>query len=272
MNDLGIPTPLLSRILNVATMAALRAGELLRHGFNAPFEVREKQGRKNLVTTYDEKSEECIISMIKEHFSDHIFLSEECGALGKGKDKIKWIIDPLDGTVNFAYNIPLFSVSIAAVYNGQVLAGVVYAPMLHELFCAINGGGAFFNGKPIRVSTQKELDESLLATGLPYNTRENPRHCIEHLTAIVKKGIPLRRMGSAAIDLAYLACGRFDGFWEASLQPWDYAAAKLLIEEAGGTFTDLDNNPISTFGESSIVASNAHIHKQLITAFKDDHG
>lgn len=262
----------IAEFLSVAKEAAKKAGALLREGFNTSFTVREKEGRKNLVTSFDEKCEELILGILREKFPDHNILSEECGQKGSAKDRVTWIVDPLDGTVNFAYSIPVFAVSIAATCGADTLAGVVYAPMTNELFSSAKGSGAYLNDKQIAVSAQNELDESLLATGLPYNSHENPRHCIEHLSSIVNRGIPLRRLGSAAIDLAYVACGRFDGFWESTLNPWDFAAGKLFVEEAGGRLTDIEGKPLQKFTESSIIATNMHIHDALVTHFRNDHG
>ena len=249
--------------LKVSVEAAKKAGALLMEGFGTEFAVGAKEGRRNLVTEYDTKSEELILGMIREAFPEHGILSEECGTVeGEGT---QWIVDPLDGTVNFAYNIPAFSISIAAVENGEVVTGVIYNPVLDEMFTAEKGKGATFNGKECRVSKCDLLNDSLLATGLPYHTNENPRYCIDHLTAIAQKGIPLRRIGSAALDLAYTACGRFDGFWEASLQPWDYAAGLLIVEEAGGKVSDFYGAPLKSFSETSVVASNGIIDTQMTT-------
>ncbi len=260
---ISIPKQLVSRLTMIATLSVLKAGEMLKKGFGSPMNFTNKKGRHNLVTEWDQKSEEIIIELIKSHFPDHSILAEESGQSSDNNDSILWIVDPLDGTVNFAHNIPLFSVSVAATYKQTILAGAVYNPMLNELFTAEKDNGSFLNGSKLATSQTAVLDSAILATGLPYNVHENPLQCINHLSAFAKTGIPLRRMGSAAIDLCYVACGRFDGFWEVSLSPWDYAAAKLIIEEAGGCITDFNGNPITSFTEKPILASNIHLAKQI---------
>ncbi len=240
--------------------AALQAGEILRQGFGSTFSISNKPGGShNLVTEYDFRSEKLIIDFLKHNVPDSSFLAEESGSTGS-KNKLIWIIDPLDGTVNFAHHIPVFSVSIAAEKNGELISGVIYQPITQELFVAEKGGGAFLNGHPIRVSTTQTLEKAILATGFPYNLAENPHQCIDHFTDILKLGIPIRRMGSAAIDLAYTAAGRFDGYFEVELSPWDLAAGRLLLEEAGGKITNWDGSPFDIRSKSPLFASNQHIH------------
>ncbi len=181
-----------------------------------------------------------------------------------GEDDLLWIIDPLDGTVNFAHGIPIFSVSIALEKNGQIQTGVVYQPLHHELFVAELGNGAFLNGEPIRVSPVLRLEESILATGFPYNLADNPFHCIDHFIDVLKLGVPIRRLGSAALDLAYTAAGHFEGFFEVSLSPWDCAAGQLLVAEAGGRVTHWDKTPFLAHGKNPILATNGHIHDPLL--------
>ncbi|MBI3211299.1 MAG: inositol monophosphatase [Simkania negevensis] len=247
----------------VATLAALKAGEMLKGSYGTEMKVESKQGKRDLVTEWDRKAEAVIIELIKSHFPEHGFLAEESGASGENKEGLIWIIDPLDGTVNFANKIPIFSVSIAVAFQSEILAGVVYHPLLHELFIAEKGQGAYLNGKKINVTKGAVLDSAILATGLPYNVHENPLKCLELFTYFAKLGIPLRRCGSAALDLSYVAAGRFDGFWEVTLNPWDYAAGKLLIEEAGGMVTNFDGEELQKIGQGPILASNGMIHKQL---------
>jgi myo-inositol-1(or 4)-monophosphatase len=209
-------------------------------------------------------SERRIISRIKEEFPRHAILSEESGESGQKEDTILWIIDPLDGTVNFAYGIPIFSVSIAVAFQNTLLCGVVYAPILNELFIAEKGCGAYLNGKKISCSKTSLLSDAHLAFGMPYHTYKKHPALFSQIDAIGKLGVPLRRLGSAAIDLSYVACGRFDGFWEPFLQPWDYAAGKLIIEEAGGILTHFNGEPIKMLQECEIVATNSFIHKQFL--------
>jgi len=266
--SLKIPGSLISRLSNIAGLAALRAGEILKRGFGSHFHIESKEGKHNLVTEYDRLAEEAIIAFIQEKFPEHGFMAEESGLSKVSEDKILWVIDPLDGTVNFAHNIPCFAVSIAATLQGHVLAGAIHNPLLGELFIGEKGGGAFLNGNALKVTEESLLANAFAATGFPYNTYENPLHCIEHFTYMAKLGIPLRRMGSAALDLAYLAAGRYDAFWEVSLNPWDFAAGKLLIEEAGGTFTNFKGEPYATLAEGPILASNGAIHNHLVDHFK----
>ena len=258
------------KILNIAILAALRGGEILRRGFGTVFDVNSKVGKHDLVTEYDMIVENELIEFIRSHFPEHNILAEEGGTNGENEDVVTWIIDPLDGTVNFAHNIPMFAVSIAASFQGKILAGVVYNPMVNELFTAEKCGGAFLNGSKLGVTNTALLSDCIAATGFPYNTYENPLHCIDHFTYMARLGIPLRRIGSAAIDLAYLAAGRVDCFWEVSLKPWDYAAGKLLVEEAGGILTDFQGRAYDQITEGPIVASNGAVHKQLIEHFKDE--
>ncbi|MGE0197600.1 MAG: inositol monophosphatase family protein [Simkaniaceae bacterium] len=267
-NELDLPNLLRSRLTMIASFAAMKAGDLLRRGFGRPMQFETKEGRHNLVTEWDQKAEKVIIELIKTHFPGHGFVAEESGASGTQQEGIQWIIDPLDGTVNFAHKIPIFSISIAASFQSEILAGVVYNPMINELFVAEKGNGAYLNGERLKVTETAVLDSAIVATGFPYNVHENPLCCLDHFNTFAKMGIPLRRMGSAALDLAYVAAGRFDSFWEVSLRPWDYAAGKLLIEEAGGQFTDFKGHPFSSLQEGAIVASNGILHAQMLKNIK----
>jgi len=252
----------MSQYLETAIQAAIQAGELLKDGFGKAFEITNKAGRNNLVTEYDLKAEKEIIDFIKAKFPDHSFLSEECGAIESKDSAVRWIIDPLDGTVNFAHSIPIFSVSIAAEVDGEIEAGVIYSPMLNELFYSAKGKGAFLNSNKIKVSDVDDLNTSMLVTGFPYNVAENPGNCLDSFKDIVGRGIPVRRLGSAALDLAYLAAGRFDGYWEIKLQPWDVAAGYLLVNEAGGKITKYDESEYK-IDDKPILATNGKIHRQL---------
>lgn len=248
----------LSHITLIAIEAALLGGEILRQGFGTHFAISSKEGQHNLVTEYDHKSEKAIIEFIQKNIKNSQFLAEESGPTGKGD--LLWIIDPLDGTVNFAHQLPHFSVSIAAQKEGKVIAGVIYHPITHELFVAEIGKGAFLNGQKIKTSDVSEIGKSILAVGFPYNLAKNPFHCIEHFVDILKLGVPIRRFGSAAIDLAYTAAGRFEGFFEVELGPWDVAAGKLLVEEAGGKVTHWDGGAFDINSYKTIFASNGRIH------------
>ena len=262
--QLDLSTLLRSRLTMIATLAALKAGAMARKGFGSESTFEMKEGRHNLVTIWDQKIEKCLIEFISSHFPDHSFLAEESGLSGKDREGIQWIIDPIDGTVNFAHKIPLFSISIAATFQNTILSGVIFAPLLDELFIAEKENGAYLNGQRLKVTETAILDSAILGTGFPYNVHENPLSCLDLFSHFVMMGVPIRRLGSAALDLAYVAAGRLDAFWEVSLHPWDYAAAKLILEEAGGTFTDFEGNPYTTIKEGPIIASNGVLHEQMV--------
>ena len=257
--------PSSAELVFVATQAALQAGELLKRGFGTSFVIESKPGKQNLVTEYDKASEKCIISSILSHFPNHSFLAEESGTTQNAESAVLWIIDPLDGTVNFAHGIPMFSISIAAAINKEIVAGVVFQPLTNELFIAQKGKGAYLNGSRLQVSKNSSLnDDVMLATGFPYNADENPGHCIDQFAHLTQLGIPIRRLGSAAIDLSYLAAGRFDAYWEVTLHPWDMAAGKLLVEEAGGKVTHFDGSAHQIFCHASMLATNSRLHHEMI--------
>lgn len=253
----------LSNITLIAIEAALLAGEILRHGFGTQFAISSKEGTHNLVTEYDHRSEKAILEFIRQNVPRSRFLAEESGATGMEEPEWLWVVDPLDGTVNFAHQIPVFSVSIAAEKKGEVFCGVVFQPITHELFVAEKGRGAFLNGQRIQVSKTPVLNQAILATGFPYNLAENPFDCIDHFVDILKCGIPIRRLGSAAIDLSYTAAGRMDGFFEVELGPWDCAAGKLLVEEAGGKVTQWNQKPFEIRSRGPILASNGLVHEAV---------
>lgn len=252
-----------SEITNIAMQVALGAGKILLDGFGSDFKIDSKEGRNNLVTEYDKKSEKYIIDTISKAFPTHSFLAEESGkSQNFHTDDIIWVVDPLDGTVNFAHNLPIFSVSIAAVKNNEILTGVVYHPILNELFVAEKGEGAFLNDKPISVSKNADLATSFLVTGFPYDPNTTHKKCICSFSDFIGMGIPVRRLGSAALDLAYVANGRFDGFWEIKLNPWDVAAGILLVREAGGKVTQYDGTEAG-INDESLVATNSLIHNDI---------
>ncbi len=254
----------LNNLQTVAIDAAIHAGKKLREGFGSAFEISNKEGVHNLVTEYDYVAEQTIISRIKQSFPDHYILSEEAGANDSTSD-IRWIIDPLDGTVNFAHSIPIFCVSIGVEMAGEMVVGVIYNPMLEELFVAVRGKGATLNGRQIKVSTTTNLKDAILVTGFPYNVAQNIDGCIDDVVTILKLGLPLRRLGSAALDLAYLAAGRFDGYWESRLNPWDIAAGMLIVREAGGKITHYDNSDYK-LSNGTVLATNSLIHDELSKA------
>jgi myo-inositol-1(or 4)-monophosphatase len=248
---------------NVAVDAALKAGEILKSGFGKKMQISSKEGIQNLVTEYDNASEDAIIAFIKEKFPTHEFLGEESGRSSEKNSEPIWIIDPLDGTVNFAHSVPIFSVSIALAIGEEIQCGVVYNPMTKELFVAEKGKGSFHDDKKLELSPKK-FSESLLVTGFPYNIRENPLQCIDQLAHMLKLGIPIRRLGSAALDLSYVAASRFEAYWEVSLMPWDVAAGSLIVSEAGGVFSDYAGHPRSVFSTGPMLAANPSIQKEMI--------
>jgi myo-inositol-1(or 4)-monophosphatase len=250
-------------MLNFAMETARDAGRLLMEKYGRVLKIAKK-GDINLVTEADLASEALIIERIKSHYPKHSILAEESGtAVAAGGDAgWKWIIDPLDGTTNFAHAYPCFCVTLALEHNGEIVIGVTYDPTRDELFSAERGQGANLNLKPIRVSETEELGDSLIVTGFPYDFKSKP-HFARHLTDFLVASRGVRRDGSAAIDMAYVACGRFDGFWEEGLNPWDMAAGVLLIEEAGGQVTGYDNSKFSIY-HPPMVASNGFIHSQML--------
>lgn len=256
----------MTEYLKLCIDAAKKAGEVLRQGFGTHFKIDNKEGINNLVTEYDNRCEELIISMIRESYPDHAILAEESGKSIE-EHEYRWIIDPLDGTVNFANNLPLFSVSIALEKNDKIICGCVYQPIIDECFYAEEGSGAFLNDKKITVSDKSDISSSLLVTGFPYNVTENPRGAIDHFVRIIGSGIPVRRLGSAALDLSYVACGRFEGFWEVFLHPWDVAAGYIILKEAGGRITNYDGEDYR-FEKETVVASNGLIHDSIIELLK----
>ncbi|MCB1118377.1 MAG: inositol monophosphatase [Chlamydiia bacterium] len=246
-----------------AIQAALRAGDLLRKGFGTPLEIIHKPGRHNVVTQYDFQAEGAILSFLEKEFPDHAFLAEESGGANQ-TTKPLWLIDPLDGTMNFSRGIPQFTVSIALFHEGKTQVGVVYQPITQELFVAQRGWGAFLNGKQIRVSGIDTLDHSALLTSLAYDA-ERPANAGEILLNIAKQSGPIRDFGSAALHLAYVAAGRFEGYWAHILSPWDFAAGTLLVEEAGGQATTTDGSPLPFDRDTSVVASNRTLHQELLS-------
>lgn len=255
-------------MIQVAVEAAREGGKFLIMNLGKVKEIRRKAGQeKNLVTEIDKRSEEIVIEIIRKHHPGHDILAEESGSSKGRTSDYRWIIDPLDGTTNFTHGFPVFCVSIGLEYKGELLCGAIYDPNFDEMFTAEKGKGAFLNGKRLRVSEISSMKESLVITGFPYNVAENPNHAIEHFVNFVIEAQGVRRMGSAAIDLAYVAAGRFEGFWEVSLNPWDMAAGALLVTEAGGKLTDFSGKPFSIY-RKEVLATNGLVHDQMITVLK----
>jgi myo-inositol-1(or 4)-monophosphatase len=247
--------------LNVAKDAALKAGKMLSQNFDEAREISFK-GEINLVTHFDSLSQSLIHKHISSRFPEHDFLAEEGLCREKGAE-YRWLIDPLDGTTNFAHKFPVFCISIALERKGETDLGVVYDPLRNEMFWAEIGQGAFLNGKKIGVSSVNDLDKSLVATGFPYDIRESEVNNIDHFNNFAIRVQAIRRCGSAAMDLCYVACGRFDGFWELKLNPWDVAAGALIVKEAGGRISDFQDEDYSIYG-SETLATNGLIHQQMV--------
>jgi myo-inositol-1(or 4)-monophosphatase len=254
-------------MLNFAIETAREAGQLLLEKFGRTIGITKK-GDINLVTEADLASERLIIERIRSYFPKHSILAEESGAAAvDGGSEWKWIIDPLDGTTNFAHGYPCFCVTLALEHAGEIALGVTFDPTRNELFAAERGRGATLNNKPIRVSSTEKLSEALLVTGFPYDIKHREKFA-RNLTELLLKSRGVRRDGSAAIDMAYVACGRFDGFWEDGLNAWDVAAGFLMIEEAGGQVSYYDGSPFSVYAPP-IVASNGLIHGEMTAILRD---
>jgi len=252
----------------VAIQAALKAGNLLKRGFGTHFVVSTKTDEKDLVTEFDRTAERTIIECIKEQFPSHNFIGEESGFNKSDDNSVCWIIDPLDGTMNFAHQIPLFAVSIAAVVKDKIEVAVVYDPMTNELFVAQRGSGAFLNGTRLKVSSTADLKNAVVATGFPYSITATKKETLNLFTHFVDIGIPIRILGSSVLSLAYVAAGRFDAYYGSNLNMWDTAAGQLLVEEAGGKTTPIDYTTQNFLQKSNIAATNAHLHPKIISLLK----
>jgi myo-inositol-1(or 4)-monophosphatase len=257
---MSLPGSELKRLLNFTEKLAIDAGRILSEGFHKPKRVRYK-GVIDPVTQFDVKSENFIKSKILKRYPDHSFLAEEGDAIDSGSE-FRWVIDPLDGTVNYAHGFPVYSVSIGLQYRGESVVGVVYDPEADEKFAASLGHGAFMNKKRLRVTSEKSLQKALLATGFAYSIRTARVNNLGMFARMAKKAQGVRRLGSAALDLCWLGAGRLDGFWEYELHPWDTAAATLIVTEAGGKVTRINGGSYSIFNKD-ILASNGHIHNAM---------
>ena len=254
--------------LDAAWEASNLAGKLLQESWRQPKEIAHK-GAIDLVTSTDRESERCIVKVLQHHYPDHSILAEEETNLVRGGDRYRWIIDPLDGTTNFAHGYPHFCISVALERHGEIVLALVYDPLKQECFRAVKGQGATLNGEPIRVSVVPELDKSLLATGFPYDRREKADFYLTFFKAFLQRSQGIRRAGSAALDLCYVACGRLDGFWELQLRPWDIAAGALIIAEAGGKLSDFSGNQFSIWGDETL-ASNGAIHDAMVNVTREN--
>jgi myo-inositol-1(or 4)-monophosphatase len=247
--------------LQTAVSAARIAGQYQKSRFASSLNI-EMKGDKDLVTEVDKESERLIVEHLLSRFPDHDIVAEE-GDYAPHGSPFRWVIDPVDGTTNYAHGYPWFCSSIALEQNGELVAGVIYNPVYDELFTATKGGGAYLNGSRLSVSVRSPLKSSLLGTGFPYDCATDPANNFANFIAFQKMARGIRRAGAAALDLAYVAAGRLDGFWELKLKPWDVAAGVLLIREAGGMVTTFDGSAYDIFN-NRIVASNGLIHDEMV--------
>ena len=258
-------------MLELAIRAAREAGAIIQDFAARRFEIIHK-GRINLVTEADLASEKHITELIRQHFPTHHIVAEESwqGDLSGPNDReddYAWLIDPLDGTTNFSHGFPCYAVSIGIEHKGQSIAGVIYDPTRDEMFAAERGKGATLNGKPIRVSAVSSLEQALLVSGFPYDVRERMNEYLPAWEAFLKQAQAVRRLGAAAIDMACVANGRLDGFWEKGLHAWDTAAGWVIIEEAGGHVTKLDGSPFDNF-TPSLLCTNGLIHDEMLNVLR----
>lgn len=244
-----------------------KAGELIRNAFGKTHSIEFKTNELNLVTETDKASEKLITNFIKKKYPSHGILAEEGSESNKSAEYL-WVIDPLDGTTNFAHGLPIFAVSIGLQKNDETIAGVVYDVMRDIVYSAEKNSGSFENGKRISVNKNGNLGHGMLVTGFPYDIRENPDKAFERFIAFLKHARAIRRLGSAAIDFCYVANGVFDGFWEVSLHPWDICAGKLIVEEAGGLVTNFDGNQIDIYTKR-ILATNGVVHQKMIDVMQN---
>jgi len=250
--------PTLSYLENIAR----QAGAILRSGYDTEHQVGYK-GVIDLVTEVDHQSEKFLLGEVQKDFPDHHIFSEESGII-QGNDEHIWYIDPLDGTVNYAHHIPIFCVSIAYAFHSDLTLGAVYDPMRDEMFLAERGKGSHLNGRSLHVSSATELQRSLLVTGFPYNAWDTPQDNFANFVKFGKLTQGVRRLGSAALDLCYVAAGRFDGFWEMSLNPWDVAAGALISEEAGARVTNVNGGTDYISQPQSVIAATPDIHTHIL--------
>ncbi|HRQ38463.1 MAG TPA: inositol monophosphatase family protein [Chloroflexota bacterium] len=261
----------LQQVLDTAVHIAREAGELLRQGYGQEKEITVKGTAVDWVTQFDQQAETLIVSRLRAAFPDHTLVGEEGGTMnGEGSSAYTWHIDPLDGTTNFAHGFPVFSVSLALVSEGRSLVGVVYDPLRDECFTAVAGQGAWLNGRQLRVSQANSLLRSLLATGFPYDRHTAEHDNVAQVARFLKQAHGIRRAGSAALDLAYVAAGRLDGYWEFKLNSYDVAAGLVLVQEAGGQVTDMAGSPTLIAPQMAVVASNGRIHAHMLAVLAEE--
>ena len=259
-----MPDPLPPLYLATAIEAVTRAGDVQLSRFGTNMRV-DKKGAIDLVTEIDLKIEREFRAMIAERFPDHVVLGEEFGSSGdrEAASRFCWVFDPVDGTTNYAHGLPIFCSSLALEIDGEIMVGAIYDPTRRELFTAERGNGAWLNGAPLRVSTADELIDSLLVTGFHYGIQRDPEELVSLFREFITKSRAVRRLGSAALDLCYVAAGRFDGYWESKIQPWDVAAGGLIVEEAGGRVSTIAGEPFRSRA-GSVLATNGLIHDRML--------
>ena len=258
------------QLLDSAQALAAAAGEVLLSGLGRSLIVETKSDDTDLVTRFDREAETVIVDGLRARYPHHRILAEEGGERPGEHGAPCWIIDPLDGTTNFAHGLPLFSVSIACLVDGVVRVGVVLAPAMGWRFAAVRGQGATLTGRPIGVSQTESLDSALLTTGFPYDRRTSPANNLAQFVAFKKRVRGIRRLGSAALDLSLVAAGKFDGYWEMKLKPWDIAAGTLICEEAGGLVTNWSGGPLDLF-RGEVLASNRFLHDSMLSVLQGVH-
>jgi myo-inositol-1(or 4)-monophosphatase len=254
----------LEAVKRIGVAAAYKGAGVLLARLGRIESIREK-GRNDLVTDADTGAERIIIETIHRAYPEHGFLAEESGGQAGGLEDDCWIIDPLDGTTNYAHGLEIFSISLAFARDGDVLVGIVFDPLRGELFTAVSGGGARLNGRSIRVSEAARVAESLLVTGFPYNIQSVADPVLTRFSNCLKAAQGMRRLGSAALDLCYVACGRFEGFWESYLKPWDTAAGVRILQEAGGRVTDFADHAYDGRNSLHMLATNGRIHQEMVS-------
>jgi myo-inositol-1(or 4)-monophosphatase len=254
--------------LDLAIQVAREAGDHALAVNRNELQIKTKSNAMDIVTEVDGRNERKIRETVLAKYPDHSFLGEEMGASAEGSGGVRWIVDPIDGTVNYAHGLPVWCVSVGVEVDGIVECGAIYNPNLKEMFSVRRASGAFLNGNQIHVSSQGHAPQSLFVTGFPYNVDENPERVIEQICAFLSKGLLIRRLGSAALDLAYVAAGRFEAFWEVGLSPWDSSAGQLMVREAGGLVTHYDGTDYNIY-KRSIIASNG-LHHEMIRKTIDE--
>ncbi len=257
----------MEHFLAVAKDAAHQAGALLRANWLQPKTIEMKTDIVDLVTNVDKESDALITGLLRTHFPTHQIIAEESAVSGQ-ESPYQWYIDPIDGTTNFAHGFPHFAVSIALGHESRMIVAVVHDPIRGETFSATRDGGAFLNDAPLRVSQAPSLDQSLVLTGFPYDRRKRSEYYLRFYQAFMMRTQGVRRCGSAALDLCYVACGRADAFWEWRLHPWDTAAGSLIVEEAGGKMSDFIGEPFRIHGEQTL-ASNGLLHEEMLTVLRE---